>query len=235
MAGRHLCSRRYREFSNLHGQLKREFPDFNFPKMPGKWPFQMSEQQLDTRRRGLEQYLEKGKPSWVNFFGIYEGFYEWSNLRRLFSPTSQELLREVALIKVWLSPLSLSLSLSFFLLIVTKNYPTAPMHPLDKPGKWWLSKSARCISEVQRTSRELILTTRCVAVSVCAVRVIAESDIVQDFLSTAEEDAVSSSEGDNIFHLREWKEYLLELPVELITLMLGETEETTEAAQNDTK
>ncbi|KAF9415667.1 hypothetical protein HW555_006766 [Spodoptera exigua] len=40
MAGRHLCS-------------------FNFPKLPGKWPFTLSEQQLDGRRRGLEQYLEK--------------------------------------------------------------------------------------------------------------------------------------------------------------------------------
>ncbi|KAK2146869.1 hypothetical protein LSH36_581g02017 [Paralvinella palmiformis] len=59
MAGRHLCSRRYREFSMLHQQLKREFPDYNFPKMPGKWPFQLTEQQLDSRRRGLEQYLEK--------------------------------------------------------------------------------------------------------------------------------------------------------------------------------
>ncbi|ELU05983.1 hypothetical protein CAPTEDRAFT_130010 [Capitella teleta] len=59
MAGRHLCSRRYREFSGLHVQLKREFSDFNFPKLPGKWPFQLSEQQLDARRRGIEQYLEK--------------------------------------------------------------------------------------------------------------------------------------------------------------------------------
>ncbi|CAD5122112.1 DgyrCDS10562 [Dimorphilus gyrociliatus] len=59
MAGRHLCSRRYREFSNIHNILKREFPDFQFPKFPGKWPFTMSEQQLDARRRGLEQYLEK--------------------------------------------------------------------------------------------------------------------------------------------------------------------------------
>ncbi|XP_022333199.2 sorting nexin-27-like isoform X2 [Crassostrea virginica] len=59
MAGRHLCSRRYREFDNLHSRLKREFPDFNFPKMPGKKLFTLSEQQLDARRRGLEQYLEK--------------------------------------------------------------------------------------------------------------------------------------------------------------------------------
>lgn len=59
MAGRQLCSRRYREFSNLHATLKKEFVGFNFPKLPGKWPFQLSEQQLDARRRGLEQYLEK--------------------------------------------------------------------------------------------------------------------------------------------------------------------------------
>lgn len=32
---------------------------FTFPKLPGKWPFALSEQQLDSRRRGLEQYLEK--------------------------------------------------------------------------------------------------------------------------------------------------------------------------------
>lgn len=59
MAGRQLCSRRYREFSNLHSILKKEFTGFNFPKLPGKWPFQLSEQQLDARRRGLEIYLEK--------------------------------------------------------------------------------------------------------------------------------------------------------------------------------
>ncbi|CAG0903124.1 unnamed protein product [Darwinula stevensoni] len=59
MAGRHLCSRRYREFVSLHSSLKRDFMDFNFPKLPGKWPFSLSEQQLDARRRGLEQYLEK--------------------------------------------------------------------------------------------------------------------------------------------------------------------------------
>lgn len=59
MAGRHLCSRRYREFACLHNNLRKEFPDFQFPKMPGKWPFTLSDQQQDTRRRGLEQYLEK--------------------------------------------------------------------------------------------------------------------------------------------------------------------------------
>lgn len=59
MAGRHLCSRRYREFSHLHLNLRREFPDFLFPKMPGKWLFTLTDQQLDARRRGLEQFLEK--------------------------------------------------------------------------------------------------------------------------------------------------------------------------------
>ena len=56
---RHLCSRRYREFVDLHNCLKREFVGFNFPRLPGKWPFSLSEQQLDSRRRGLEIYLGK--------------------------------------------------------------------------------------------------------------------------------------------------------------------------------
>jgi len=60
MAGRLLCERRYRQFAHLHSMLHQEFPDFIFPKMPGKRLFQLSEQQLDARRRGLEQYLEKG-------------------------------------------------------------------------------------------------------------------------------------------------------------------------------
>uniref|UniRef100_A0A0K2TN54 Sorting nexin family member 27 [Ceratitis capitata] n=1 Tax=Lepeophtheirus salmonis TaxID=72036 RepID=A0A0K2TN54_LEPSM len=59
MAGRHLCSRRYSEFDTLHHNLRREFLGFHFPKLPGKWPFVLSDQQLDTRRRGLEQYLER--------------------------------------------------------------------------------------------------------------------------------------------------------------------------------
>lgn len=61
MAGRQLCSKRYREFVILHQNLKREFVNFAFPKLPGKWPFSLSEQQLDARRRGLEEYLEKGQ------------------------------------------------------------------------------------------------------------------------------------------------------------------------------
>ncbi|CAB3408035.1 unnamed protein product [Caenorhabditis bovis] len=59
MAGRHLGSRRYSEFVELHNMLKKHFYDFCFPPLPGKWPFKLSDQQLDARRRGLEQYLEK--------------------------------------------------------------------------------------------------------------------------------------------------------------------------------
>ncbi|CAB1334561.1 unnamed protein product [Coregonus sp. 'balchen'] len=59
MAGRQLCSKRYREFAILNQNLKREFANYTFPKIPGKWPFSLSEQQLDARRRGLEEYMEK--------------------------------------------------------------------------------------------------------------------------------------------------------------------------------
>lgn len=59
MAGRHLGSRRYSEFLSLNKLLKEEFPDFPFPKLPRKWPFRLSDQQVDGRRRMLEQYLEK--------------------------------------------------------------------------------------------------------------------------------------------------------------------------------
>jgi sorting nexin-27 len=59
MAGRHLGSRRYSEFVQLNKLLKDEFPDFEFPKLPRKWPFQLSDQQIDSRRRMLENYLEK--------------------------------------------------------------------------------------------------------------------------------------------------------------------------------
>uniref|UniRef100_A0A672K9C2 PX domain-containing protein n=1 Tax=Sinocyclocheilus grahami TaxID=75366 RepID=A0A672K9C2_SINGR len=47
MSGRQLCSKRYREFAILHQNLKREFSNYNFSKLPGKWPFSLSEQQLD--------------------------------------------------------------------------------------------------------------------------------------------------------------------------------------------
>ncbi|KAI6239845.1 hypothetical protein M3Y99_00536700 [Aphelenchoides fujianensis] len=59
MAGRHLGSRRYSEFVQLNKLLKEEFPDFSFPKLPRKWPFRLSDQQVDSRRRMLENYLEK--------------------------------------------------------------------------------------------------------------------------------------------------------------------------------
>ncbi|XP_055333077.1 sorting nexin-27-like [Paramacrobiotus metropolitanus] len=59
MAGRHLCSRRYKQFDELHNSLKREFYDFPYPKFPSKWPFSLSEQQTDARRRKLEQWLER--------------------------------------------------------------------------------------------------------------------------------------------------------------------------------
>jgi len=59
MAGRYLCSRRYSDFCRLEAQLKREFLGFNFPRLPGKWPFGLTEHQLDSRRRGLESYLER--------------------------------------------------------------------------------------------------------------------------------------------------------------------------------
>jgi len=38
--------------------------------MPGKRLFQLSEQQLDARRRGLEQYLEKGDGANCLLFGV---------------------------------------------------------------------------------------------------------------------------------------------------------------------
>lgn len=41
-------------------QLKDEFVEFAFPKLPGKWPFALSETRLDARRRALENYLDKG-------------------------------------------------------------------------------------------------------------------------------------------------------------------------------
>jgi len=64
MGSRHVSSRRYREFDKLHSLLKHEFPNFIFPKLPGKKIFQLSPQQLETRREGLEDFLTTGW-SWV--------------------------------------------------------------------------------------------------------------------------------------------------------------------------
>lgn len=88
MANKNTASRRYREFDALNSnvrdtgincthlfecslvshhtlplflQLKRQFGDFIFPKLPSKWPFQLNDSQVDTRRRSLEDYLDKGK------------------------------------------------------------------------------------------------------------------------------------------------------------------------------
>lgn len=57
MAGRHLCSRRYREFAALHMALKKEFIGFNFPKLPGKWPFQYSIKIFDSMICNLYMYI----------------------------------------------------------------------------------------------------------------------------------------------------------------------------------
>ena len=59
MAGRYLCSRRYSDFTKLEEKLKREFLGFSFPRLPGKWPFALTDHQLDSRRRGLESFLER--------------------------------------------------------------------------------------------------------------------------------------------------------------------------------
>ena len=76
MAGRHLCSRRYREFVDLHNALKEEFGGFNFPKLPGKWPFVLNEQQL-----GRKWYI----PVLIHWYRIalnklFETLYALSNL-----------------------------------------------------------------------------------------------------------------------------------------------------------
>lgn len=59
VSGTYTCSRRYKEFDMFHSLLKQEFTDFNFPSFPKKWPFKLSEQQLESRRNALENYLEK--------------------------------------------------------------------------------------------------------------------------------------------------------------------------------
>jgi len=37
------------------------FNDFDFPKFPGKWPFQLSENQLEKRRSTLEKFIQQSK------------------------------------------------------------------------------------------------------------------------------------------------------------------------------
>ena len=59
--GKMVAKRRYSEFLNLYEDLKKIFKDFQFPKFPGKWPFQLSEAQLEKRRYVLENYLQKSE------------------------------------------------------------------------------------------------------------------------------------------------------------------------------
>ena len=34
----------FSEFVDLHNDMKMEFVDYNFPKLPGKWPFGLNDQ-----------------------------------------------------------------------------------------------------------------------------------------------------------------------------------------------
>jgi sorting nexin-27 len=61
ISGRLLCSRRYREFEMFCSLLKREYPDYIFPHFPSKWPFKLTDQQLEVRRRALECFLDKSE------------------------------------------------------------------------------------------------------------------------------------------------------------------------------
>ena len=55
--GKFLCSHRYRGFFKLQVDLKNKFYQFEFPKFPGKWPFQLNQNQLERRQKDLEQWL----------------------------------------------------------------------------------------------------------------------------------------------------------------------------------
>ncbi|XP_065178900.1 sorting nexin-27-like [Sycon ciliatum] len=58
LSGKQTCSRRYREFDALSKSLKRQYADITFPKLPPKWPFKLSVQKLEQRRRSLEEWLD---------------------------------------------------------------------------------------------------------------------------------------------------------------------------------
>ena len=55
--GNFQCSHRYNAFYNLQTDLRNKFYQFEFPKFPGKWPFQLSNAQLEKRHKELEQWL----------------------------------------------------------------------------------------------------------------------------------------------------------------------------------
>ena len=57
--GKLAVKRRYSEFLHVYEELMKIFNDFNFPKFPGKWPFQLSENQLEKRRIVLENFIQK--------------------------------------------------------------------------------------------------------------------------------------------------------------------------------
>uniref|UniRef100_A0A3Q4GA62 PX domain-containing protein n=1 Tax=Neolamprologus brichardi TaxID=32507 RepID=A0A3Q4GA62_NEOBR len=65
MAGRQLCSKRYREFVILHQNLKREFANFTLPKLPGKmafFPFRATEKSRREREKesqGQHRHIRK--------------------------------------------------------------------------------------------------------------------------------------------------------------------------------
>lgn len=56
-ANNYLCSKRYKELDMFQSLLKREFSDFQFPHFPRKWPFRLSESQLEARKNALEVFL----------------------------------------------------------------------------------------------------------------------------------------------------------------------------------
>ena len=64
-----VVKRRYSEFLHLYEELMKIFTDFEYPKFPGKWPFQMSEVQLEKRRYLLETFIQKSKllKNWQQF------------------------------------------------------------------------------------------------------------------------------------------------------------------------
>jgi sorting nexin-27 len=56
-SNKYLCSKRYKEFDTFQSLLRREFSDFQFPHFPRKWPFRLSDNQLEARKDALEVFL----------------------------------------------------------------------------------------------------------------------------------------------------------------------------------
>eukprot|EP00128_Syssomonas_multiformis_P013313 Colp12_sorted_trinity150504_noHs@16523 len=56
--GRYCCSHRYSEFNTLRDELKVEVPQFVFNGFPRKWPFSLSQEQEEDRRKGLEAFMQ---------------------------------------------------------------------------------------------------------------------------------------------------------------------------------